>query len=340
MKSMGCSVKFRHSREFVLGCFMACVVPLWLAEQRSWAQDCITCTTSALREEDTEPWIIRQRVDEVTVFFTVTRGQTYVSELAREDITITDDGKPPERTLAFGHQSDLPLRLGVLIDTSDSVEDRFDFEKEAASKFLRTIIRPEKDEAFVMGFSVGSSLVQDYTDDPDEMAESIAALNAGGATAIFDAIRSSSEKLADTNDGEPAARILVLLSDGDDNSSWSTLRQAIEIAQRREVTIYTISTKRSDPLMRESRVLERLASETGGRVFFPKDAGATAKAFVSIEQEMRSRFAVSYQPRDLLLDGRFRHITINARRAGKKLRVYARRGYYTPSRSADGGGRE
>jgi Ca-activated chloride channel homolog len=333
-------VKLRHRRELVLGCLIVCVVPLLSREQRSWAQDCITCTTSALREADTEPWIIRQRVDEVTVFFTVTRGQTYVTELAPEDVTITDDGKPPARTLAFRHQSDLPLRLGVLIDTSDSVEERFDFEKEAASKFLRTIIRPEKDEAFVMGFSDQPTLVQDYTDDPDQMAESIVALNSGGATAIFDAIRSSCEKLAATNDRGPAARILVLLSDGDDNFSTSTLPQAIEMAQRREVTIYTVSTNRSDPLMRGSRVLEQLALETGGRVFFPKDAGTAAKAFLSIEQEMRSRFAVSYQPRDLLLDGRFRHIKIIARRAGKKLRVYARRGYYTPIGNAVGGGKE
>jgi Ca-activated chloride channel homolog len=333
-------VKFRHRREFVLGCFIGCVVPLLLAEQRSRAQDCITCTTSALSAADTDSWIIRQRVDEVTVFFTVTRGQTYVSELAAEDVTITDDGKPPARTLAFGHQSDLPLRLGVLIDTSDSVQYRFDFEKEAASKFLRTIVRSEKDEAFVMGFSDRSSLVQDYTDDPDEMAESIAALNLGGATAIFDAVRSSCEKLAAANDREPAARILVLLSDGDDNSSGTTLPEAIEMAQRGEVTIYTIGTNGSDPFMKGSRVLEQLALETGGRVFFPKDAATTRKAFVSIEQEMRSRFAVSYQPRDLLLDGRFRHIKISAKRAGKKLRVYARRGYYTPIGSAAGGRKE
>lgn len=276
----------------------------------------------------TDPWTIRKRVDEVTVFFTVTKGKKYVNDLMQEEISVKDDKKPAAKISVFGHQSDLPLRMGLLVDTSNSVHYRFSFEKEAAGRFLQKIVRPQWDRAFVMGFSDHTNLTQDFTDDPGRLAHSVSALRSEGGTALFDAVREACRKLVDADEGHPTARILVVLSDGDDNASKSTLEQVIETAQREEVTIYTISTNNSGYLRPGDKILKDMALQSGGQTFAPNSAKETVKAFTSIEQEMRSRYMLSYQPSDLLEDGRFRRIEILAQRSSRKFHVHARKGYF------------
>ena len=275
-----------------------------------------------------DPWTIRKRVDEVTVFFTVTKGKKYVNDLAQEEISVKDDKKPAAKISVFGRQSDLPLRMGLLVDTSNSVHYRFSFEKEAASRFLEKIVRPQWDRAFVMGFSDHISLTQDYTDDTGRLAHGVSALRSDGGTALFDALREACRKLVDEDEGQPTARILVVLSDGDDNASKSTLEQVIETAQRMEVTIYTISTNNSGYLRPGDKILKDMAVQSGGQTFAPNSAKETVKAFASIEQEMRSRYMLSYQPSELLEDGRFRRIEILAQRSNHKFHVHARKGYF------------
>ena len=313
-------------------------------EQPLLAQECAACIPSELSQDvsstlekprtdmraSNDAWVIHQRVDEVTVLFTVTTGQKYVDDLTQNEIRITDGGKPPARISMFGHQSDLPLRLGLLVDTSDSVNYRFNFEKDAASQFLRKIVRPGTDKAFLEAFALESNIVQDYTDQADALAQGISLLNAGGATAMYDAIVYGCEKLSNVAEREPAARILVVLSDGDDNSSQDTLHQAIAVAQRRQVTVYTVSVNGGGFLGSGDRNLKELALQTGGRMFFPKDAKTIVEAFSAIEQEMRSRYAISYQPSDVTFDGRFRRIEIAVVGMRKKLHVHARKGYNTP----------
>jgi len=334
----------RHEWEFPLRLILALTVFLLLS-QRSLTQDSIDYARSSSSErtanarmdlpspqgiDNTAPWVIRKRVDEVTVFFTVTQGRTSINDLSEEEIRITDDRKPPSRISAFGHQTDLPLHLGLLVDASDSVQYRFDFEKDAASRFVRDILRPGMDEAFVIKFSSQSSLGQDYTDDPEQLARGISSVTLGGETAMYDAIQNACEKLAAVSESEPTGRILVLLTDGDDNSSKSTLNQVIATAQRTEVTIYAVSTDNHHLLEPQGKILNNLTLQTGGSAFFPSGARDTERSFTAIEQDMRSRYVVSYQPRDLVLDGHFRRIQIIAKRMRKKFHVRAREGYYTP----------
>jgi VWFA-related protein len=273
-------------------------------------------------------WTIRKRVDEVTVFFTATKGHKFIDDLTAAEVSVTDDNRPPARISAFGHQRDLPLRLALLIDTSDSVQHRFNFEREAATRFLQKMVRPETDLAFVMGFSDETVLTQDYTDDTDKLASGVWALRSKGDTALFQAVRASCFKLGRATDHGLTARVLVLLSDGDDNASTSTLEQSIETAQREEVTIYSISTNHGHENGPGDKVLESLAVQTGGQIFLPNGAKDVVKAFLSIEHEMRSRYALAYQPADLREDGRFHRIEIRAQRFNKKLHVHARKGYY------------
>ena len=319
---------------------------------RVFSQTCATCQNPRVDDSDTSDvdttshtdskaaavatvpgragdnsWTIHSHVVEVTVSFAVTKGHKPIYDLTKQEVSVMDDDQPAVKISAFGHQSDLPLKLGLLIDTSDSVTNRFKFEQEASSRFLRAIVRPRMDRAFVMGFSEQMHLTQDYTDDWDKLATGVSTLRANGTTALLDAVRASCEKLAGAPESGPTVRILVLLSDGDDNASKSTLQQAIDTAQRSEVTIYTISVNDAMNGTPGDHVLKELAKQTGGQVFWPGSASNTARAFNSIQKDMRNRYALAYQPANLQEDGRFHHIEIRAQRSNKKFHVYARKGY-------------
>jgi Ca-activated chloride channel family protein len=289
------------------------------------------CSSVNMRMAETSgPWTIRKRVDEVMVFFTVTNGRNFVNDLTQREVYVKDDDKPPAKVSAFGHQSDLPLRFGLVIDASASVTDRFDFEQDAASRFMREILRSEMDRAFIMGFSEGTTLIQDYTNDIQKLVDGLSALHAHGGTALFDAVRAACWKLAMANNQGSTAHILVLISDGEDNASHSTLKETIETAQREEVSIYSISTNNSGHAGIGDKTLKELAVQTGGQIFLPHSAKQMVNTFSAIEQEMRSRYALAYQPADLRDDGRFHRIEIKAQKSNKKFRVRARKGYYAP----------
>jgi Ca-activated chloride channel family protein len=217
----------------------------------------------------------------------------------------------------------------LLVDTSNSVHYRFSFEQEASTRFLQKIVRRETDLAFVMGFSEHVVLTQDYTGDAERLAHGVSALHSDGATSLFDAVRIACRKLTNGNESQ-AARILVIVSDGEDNSSKSTLQEAIAYAQRGEVTIYSISTNNSSYLRPGDKILKNLALQSGGQMFAPSSPKEMVRAFSAIEQEMRSRYALAYQPSNLVADGRFRRIEIIAQRLRKKFHVHARKGYYAP----------
>jgi Ca-activated chloride channel homolog len=268
---------------------------------------------------------IRKRVDQVVVFFTVTNGRRNVDDLLANEISITDEGKPPARISEFGHERSLPLRLGLLVDTSDSVRHRFKFERAAAKRFLGKTVRTGTDKAFVITFSRHSELMQDYSDDPERLARSISSSHFGDGTAIYDAVQSACKKLAQQDRNVVTAHVLVIISDGYDNSSQSTLTRAIEAAQRADVTIYTISTNDTHLPTTGDEILRRLAEETGGRAFLPSNP---AELFSPVERDLRDRYVISYQPMDFIPDGRFRRIQIVAQRMSEKFRVHARSGYY------------
>jgi VWFA-related protein len=287
-----------------------------------------------------DPWTVQKRVDEVTVFFTATDGHKFVQDLTQENIRVTDDHLPVARISAFGHQRELPLRLGLLVDTSASVNPRFRFEQQAATQFLRKIVRRGLDRAFVLGFADHPNLTQDYSDDPEQLAAGVVALRNGGGTALFDAIYGACEKLTTAKAGETEARILIVLSDGDDNSSRATLSRAIEMAQMRDITIYAINTRieSSDSVYLQGMAksdagMKELAAQTGGRSFVEVTNRKVIRAFSVIEEEMRNRYSVSYQPGNLQENGRFRRIEIVAEKSGRRFRIHARKGYYARLKS-------
>jgi VWFA-related protein len=273
---------------------------------------------------------IKKRVDEVNVLFIATdkRGK-FVRNLNEKDFAILDDHKPPQSIVNFRRETDLPIQLGLLIDTSGSVRGRFDFEEEAAVSFLGKTVRPNFDKAFVVGFNGHSQMMQDFTDNAALLSAAVHHLQDGGGTALYDAIyRACHEKLIKDHEDRPSRRAIVVLSDGEDNQSDFSEGQAIEMAQRAEVIIYAISTDDSGLILRGDKVLQRIADATGGRAFFPYKMKDIKNSFSSIEDELRSQYVVSYHPADFEANGRYRPIEITALK--KDLQVRSRKGYYAP----------
>lgn len=274
---------------------------------------------------------IKKRVNEVNVLFIATdKHGKFVRNLSEDDFSILDDHKPPQSIVSFRSETDLPLALGLLIDTSGSVRTRFDFEQQSAIDFLQQTIRPHFDKAFVMGFNSHTTITQDFTDDNVMLRVGIHRLQNGGGTALYDAIyRACRNKLVKNDDDRPMRRAIIIVSDGEDNQSEVSEGQAIEMAQRSQVIIYAISTDDSGLILRGDTVLQQLAEATGGRAFFPFKTKDIKSSFAAIQDELRSQYIVSYHPADFEANGRYRPIEITALK--KDLQVRARRGYYAPT---------
>jgi Ca-activated chloride channel family protein len=320
-------------RWWLVYAFVTAFAALW---QASYAQDCAQCATNALPEPPvpTGEWLLTKEVNEVNVLFVAARGGKPVDDLSLNDIAVQDDNKVPAAILGFRTEHELPLRVGVAIDTSSSVTSRFRFEQAAASAFFRQAMSRDGDLGFVMGFENHPTVTQDFVGDPDLLSQGVELLSVGGGTALYDAVRTGCQKLLHREEQEVVARVLIVLSDGQNNAGEVSLEGAIDAAQEAEVTIYAISTNyptsfsgARDLADQGNSELRKLAEQTGGRVLFPSDPRAVAKAFAKIGEELRSRYAVSYKPADFMPDGRYRKIKIEARKTGEKLEVRARKGY-------------
>jgi len=271
-------------------------------------------------------------VNEVNVVFTVTdKHNRYVKDLKRDDFKVIDDEKQVEALRSFRRESDLPLQVGLLIDASGSIRDRFKFEQESAIEFLNETIRVHSDTAFVLGFDSNLEMTQDFTDSTEKLSKGIRSLRPGNATRMYDALYyASREKLLKSAQDDSVRRAIIMVSDGDDNASHVTREEAIEMALRADVIVYTISTNyagmNSD---RGDKVLERIAEATGGRTFRPFQPQDVANAFAQIQDDLRSQYALSYRPASFAHDGRYRTIEISA--VHKGLKVRSRHGYYAPA---------
>jgi len=275
---------------------------------------------------------IRKTVNEVNVVFTVTdKHGHYVRDLRKDDFKVLDDSRPALEISSFHTEQDLPLQVGLLVDASNSVRDRFKFEQESAIEFLNQTIRPKYDKAFVVGFDVTPEVTQDFTDNTEDLSHGVRALRPGGGTAMYDALYfACRDKLMKSSQTGPVRKAIVLLSDGDDNQSHVTREEAIEMAERAEVIVYTISTNVSGTTQRGDKVLVRIADATGGRAFFPFQVTDVANAFAQIQDELRSQYALSYKPANFQADGQFHTIEISSLDPKKNLKVRSRHGYYAP----------
>lgn len=271
-------------------------------------------------------------VNEVPVVFTVTdKHNHYVRDLDKKDFKVIDDGQPVIDIRSFRRETDLPLRVGLLIDSSASVRSRFKFEQEAAIEFMNQTIRPRYDRAFVLGFDANLEITQEFTDNSEMISKGIRALRPGNSTRLYDALYyACRERLLTNPEPAPVRKAIVLITDGEDNSSRTTREEAIDMALRANAIVYTIST--NFPGYAESsrydKILQRIADATGGRWFEPFQVTDVANAFAQIQADLRSQYALAYRPADFRHDGRYRTIEIMAEHKG--LKVHSRHGYYAP----------
>jgi Ca-activated chloride channel homolog len=288
----------------------------------------VSPNASAPTSPDESLMTLRAAVNEVhLVFFVTDKHGHYVKNLTEKDFQILDDRKPPKEILNFRSETDLPLEVGLLIDTSQSVRDRFQFEKEAASDFLKQILRKGYDHAFVMGFDQTAKVMQDFTDDPGKLAAGVQRLQPGNLTAMYDAVEyACREKLAKELQKGPARRIIVLLSDGQDNASSASRVKTIEAAEQAEVSVFAISTS----LVRSGgpgyKNLQSMAEATGGRSYVPIQIIQVADAFGAVQENLRSQYSLSYRAADFKVDGHYRAIEIKVKSRGG-LQVHCRKGY-------------
>jgi len=282
--------------------------------------------------------VIRASVDEVSILFAATDHGKSVVNLSTEDIALRDNNQPPNAILNFRNESQLPLRLGLIIDTSNSVTERFKFEQAAAIKFLEKVVTGKEDLAFVVGVNNSVLLVQDFTSDLGLTSHAINELAPAGGTALWDAVSFAAEKLSSRGEIQPVARVLVVISDGEDNSSHSTLKETISKALRNEVAIYTVSTRdetnNEETAVIGHQALKKLAELTGGAEYTPGSVSHLSGSLAELQEVIRSRYLISYKPASFQRDGKYRPIDITVEKDGHKLRVYARRGYYAAATHA------
>jgi Ca-activated chloride channel homolog len=279
-----------------------------------------------------EPGVtIKVQVNEVNLIFTVTdKHGNFIPNLKQSDFALLDDQKAPARITSFTQQTNLPLRVGILIDASTSIRTRFKFEQQAATEFLLQAVKARSDRAFVMGFDSTPTVTQDWTSNLDALQTGVSKLRPGGGTALFDAVYTACrDKLLDVSRGqEPVRRAMVLVSDGNDNQSRAYVDDAIKMCQRAETIVYAISTNWTPSRGKGDDVLQKMAEATGGRAFFPPSIDDIATGFNSIEEELRSQYALTYTPADFRADGAFRTIYLYAN--DRHYSVRAKKGYFSP----------
>jgi Ca-activated chloride channel family protein len=300
------------------------------------------------------PTFVRE-VNLVDVLATVLdRRNKLVPDLDKGDFKVADDNVFQEIRF-FSKQSDLPLRIGMLLDTSNSIRDRIKFEQEAAVDFLYSVLRRGKDQAFAMTFDDEPQIVQTFTGDGGLLRDEINKTRAGGGTAVYDAIYEACQKQLSNPPRPPGdqpdivRRVMVLISDGDDNLSNHTRAEAIEMAQRTNVVIYTISTStqwiqlsQTDPAKAANRklhltegdeILKDLAEQTGGRAFYPYHVDDLNQSFQDIGDELRNQYTITYSPSNFVANGKYHRIKIEIPNHNG-YQVRARRGYFAKSRTA------
>ena len=314
----------------------------------------VSTVPDAPEEEQPAATTLRVNVNLVSLFFTARdKHNGLVSTLTKKDCSILED-KQPQTIKNFSSEADLPLTLGILLDTSGSQQNVLSLEQQAGGTFLRDILR-SKDEAFLVTFDVGVNLEQDFTNNANELIRAMdkAEINTAGGngsmgvpgigqgpiptqgapkgTLLYDAVAQVSNDKLRTETGRKA---LILLTDGEDEGSVTKPNQAIEAAQKANAIIYVILIAdrpfyayhgpfgySGDMQMR------KLTEETGGRTINVGNNGKKMEdAFAQIEQELRTQYLASYTPTNNKLDGGYRKLDVSCQ--GDGLKIQTRKGYY------------
>lgn len=270
---------------------------------------------------------VRKKVEEVRVEFAVRNGHKLVTNVSRDQLTVLDNGHQPMAITTFQQEPDLPLRIALLIDCSDSMQKGFAGEQQTARRFLERFLRPSIDSVFVVDFSSSVAVSNRFSD--LSRLSPMESLEASGQTALYDAIVAAStwfDKQAP--EPKPTRRVIILLSDGEDNYSRSNLEEAIQAAQRSDAVVYAITAHSSRFEYQGDPVLRKLGDATGGRAFILNNYDRAERVFSEIEAELRTQYSMTFRLQNTTSCG---YHSIRFLPRDPKLRVQARSGYYACS---------
>jgi len=306
-----------------------------------------TQTDDAAQMSDED--VVRVETDLTNVLFTaVDKDRRFVTDLKKEDLRVLENGVPQDVSI-FERETDLPLSLALLIDTSSSEFNTLPDEKSAARAFIESIIRPERDHAAVVSFTGNATLEQPLTSNKsslqaaiervqivlppklaDDEPEPDASQDPRGYTGIWDAMADTTNKVM-SQTPERTRRAIILLTDGDDTSSQTKMQEAIDIAVKANTVVYAIGIGDRKEYGVKEGTLRKVAERTGGRAFFPLNETDLRAAFAQIELELRSQYLIAYTPSNRAPDGSYRQINleiVNRDLRKQKLRLLYRQGYY------------
>ena len=280
----------------------------------------------APQSEQNGVYVFKKQVEEVVLHATVVdEHQRLVTNLDRSAFTVFEDGRPQQIT-SFRHE-DIPVALGIVIDNSGSMRDKRSAVNQAAINLVKA--SNPKDEVFIVNFNDEYYLDQDYTADLGKLQEALERIEARGGTALYDAVVASAEHLKKSALLEK--KVLLVVTDGEDNSSRESLEQAIRrIAAQNGPTVYTIGILGSDSHeKRAKRALSEIAEQTGGVAFFPRDLSEVDSITRTVARDIRNQYTIGYKPTNPQSRGGYRTVRVEARARGYgKLQVRTRSGYY------------
>ena len=274
----------------------------------------------------------RGGIDLVSLNVTVTEGVKYVTGLEESDFEVFEDGVKQSVTIFSRVQQ--PIALAILLDTSNSMEDKLATAQEAAIGFVRRM--KKNDVIEVIDFNSQVRIPQEFTNDVNALERAIRQTKVNGSTSLYNALYVSLKGLKDErakSAEEIRRQAIVVLSDGDDTSSVIEYEDVLELAKRSETAIYAIGLRQQESgrgKFKEAEfVLRQLSQETGGRVFFPTSIAELPKIYEQISEELASQYAMAYSSKNPMRNGAWRRIDVRVNKAG--LTARSRRGYYAPT---------
>ena len=294
------------------------------------------CGAFAPAQQSDQGYTFQVEVNEVTLpFRAMTASGRPVASRQLSDLNLTDNRKAPRQILSFAHLTDQPIRIGFLIDTSASIDsDSLYLSQDIATSFTLEFLRPATDDAFVSWFDFEQKYLSVWTNNPPAIESAISTIRSPGrsrtgGTAIFDALyRGIRDEIAQQTLAGQNSNAILLFSDGDDDDSHARLSEVIGICQRTNTAIHVFTSNPKSRFAEGNKTLQQLAAQSGGHVFFDRDATTIREGLRAIEQELRDYYLIAYRPAVLKPNGEFHNIRLQSGR--RDVEISARSGYYAP----------